>query len=215
MDGIIADLPHLCELAARYDAAVIVDDSHAVGVMGKRGAGTPEFHGVENQVDLLTGTFGKALGGAAGGYVAGRKPLIELLRQRARPYLFSNALPPPICAATLAALDLLEVNPDLITKVHDNARYFRQAMSAKGFTLAGADHPIIPVMLGDARLATTMSTKLAEHGVFVTAFSYPVVPRGQARIRTQMSAAHSRKDLDHTIAAFAEVGRELGIIGRE
>ena len=212
MDGIIADLPALCDLAQRFDAAVLVDDSHAVGVMGRRGAGTPEYLGVESKVDLLTGTFGKALGGAAGGYVAGRRPLIELLRQRARPYLFSNALPPPICAATLAALELLEADPGLIARVHDNARYFRGAMEANGFRLAGAGHPIVPVMIGEARLAGRMAARLGELGIFVTAFSFPVVPRGEARIRTQMSAAHSRQDLDRAIDAFATAGRELGVI---
>ncbi|HEX2431485.1 MAG TPA: glycine C-acetyltransferase [Aestuariivirgaceae bacterium] len=211
MDGIIANLPALCELAQRHDAAVLVDDSHAVGVMGRRGAGTHEHHGVEDRIDLLTGTFGKALGGAAGGYVAGRRTLIELLRQRARPYLFSNALPPPICAATLAALELLEAEPSLLERVHDNARYFRAAMEERGFRLVGAGHPIVPVMIGDARLATQMASRLGSLGIFVTAFSFPVVPRGEARIRTQMSAAHSRKDLDRAIEAFTTVGRELGV----
>jgi glycine C-acetyltransferase len=211
MDGIIANLPAVCELAQRHDAAVLVDDSHAVGVMGRRGAGTHEHHGVEDRIDLLTGTFGKALGGAAGGYVAGRRTLIELLRQRARPYLFSNALPPPICAATLAALDLLEAEPSLLERVHDNARYFRAAMEERGFRLVGAGHPIVPVMIGDARLATQMASRLGSLGIFVTAFSFPVVPRGEARIRTQMSAAHSRKDLDRAIEAFTTVGRELGV----
>jgi glycine C-acetyltransferase len=213
MDGIIADLPALCDLAQRFDAAVLVDDSHAVGVMGRRGAGTPEHHGVADRIDLLTGTFGKALGGAAGGYVAGRRALVELLRQRARPYLFSNALPPPICAATLTALDLLAADPGLIARVHDNARHFRAAMAAEGFRLAGAGHPIVPVMIGDARLAVRMAARLGELGIFVTAFSFPVVPRGEARIRTQMSAAHSRADLDRAIAAFATAGRELGVLG--
>jgi glycine C-acetyltransferase len=211
MDGIIANLPMLCELAQRHDAAVLVDDSHAVGVMGRRGAGTHEHHDVRDKVDLLTGTFGKALGGAAGGYVAGRQALIELLRQRARPYLFSNALPPPICAATLAALDLLEAEPGLIERVHDNARYFRAAMAERGFRLVGAGHPIVPVMIGDARLAAQMASRLGSLGIFVTAFSFPVVPRGEARIRTQMSAAHSREDLDRAIDAFTAVGRELGV----
>jgi glycine C-acetyltransferase len=211
MDGIIANLPALCELAQRHDAAVLVDDSHAVGVMGRRGAGTHEHHGVEDRIDLLTGTFGKALGGAAGGYVAGRRTLIELLRQRARPYLFSNALPPPICAATLAALELLEAEPSLLERVHDNARYFRAAMAERGFRLVGAGHPIVPVMIGDARLATQMASRLGSLGIFVTAFSFPVVPRGEARIRTQMSAAHSRKDLDRAIEAFTTVGREVGV----
>ncbi|MET0482239.1 MAG: glycine C-acetyltransferase [Aestuariivirgaceae bacterium] len=211
MDGIIANLPALCELAQRHDAAVLVDDSHAVGVMGRRGGGTHEHHGVADKVDLLTGTFGKALGGAAGGYVAGRRALIELLRQRARPYLFSNALPPPICAATLAALDLLEAEPGLIERVHHNATYFRSAMAERGFRLAGAGHPIVPVMIGDARLATQMASQLGSRGIFVTAFSFPVVPRGEARIRTQMSAAHRREDLDRAIDAFTTVGRDLGV----
>jgi glycine C-acetyltransferase len=189
-----------------------VDDSHAVGVLGATGAGTPEHHGVMARVDLLTGTFGKALGGAAGGYVAGRKPLIDLLRQRARPYLFSNALPPPICAATLAALDLLEGQAALLAQLRANAAFFRERMTAAGFTLAGAGHPIIPVMLGDARLASRIAARMGELGVYVTAFSFPVVPRGQARIRTQMSAAHTQADLARAVEAFAIAGRECGAL---
>ena len=212
MDGIIANLPAVCDLAERHGAAVMVDDSHAVGVLGATGAGTPEHHGVMARIDLLTGTFGKALGGAAGGYVAGRKPLIDLLRQRARPYLFSNALPPPICAATLAALDLVERQPALLARLRGNAAFFRERMTAAGFTLAGAGHPIIPVMLGDARLASRMAARMGELGVYVTAFSFPVVPRGQARIRTQISAAHTEADLDRAVEAFAVAGRECGAL---
>ncbi len=212
MDGIIADLPAVCALAAQHDATVMVDDSHAVGVLGATGAGTAEHHHVMEKIDLLTGTFGKALGGAAGGYVAGRKPFIDLLRQRARPYLFSNALPPPICAATLAALDLLEQEPGLLKRLADNAKFFRERMTAAGFTLAGAGHPIIPVMLGDARLATRMAARLGELGIYVTAFSFPVVPKGQARIRTQMSAAHTQADLARAVEAFTVAGRECGAL---
>jgi glycine C-acetyltransferase len=190
----------------------MVDDSHAVGVLGATGAGTPEYHHVMERIDLLTGTFGKALGGAAGGYVAGRKPFIDLLRQRARPYLFSNALPPPICATTLAALDLLEQEPGLLKRLADNAKFFRKRMTAAGFTLAGAGHPIIPVMLGDARLATKMAARLGELGIYVTAFSFPVVPKGQARIRTQMSAAHTQADLARAVEAFTVAGRECGAL---
>jgi len=213
MDGIIADLPAICELAERYDAAVLVDDSHAVGFMGPTGAGTPEALGVRGRVHLLTGTFGKALGGASGGYVAGPAAAVELLRQKARPYLFSNALAPAICAATLAALDLIAESPELIDRVHDNAASFRQRMAAEGFTLAGAGHPIVPVMLGDARLAGEMARRLGEEGIYVTAFSYPVVPHGQARIRVQLSAAHTQEQIDRAVDAFARVGRELGIVG--
>ncbi len=212
MDGIIANLPAVCDLAERHGASVMVDDSHAVGVLGATGAGTPEHHGVMARIDLLTGTFGKALGGAAGGYVAGRKPLIDLLRQRARPYLFSNALPPPICAATLAALDLVERQPALLAKLAANAAFFRERMTAAGFRLAGEGHPIIPVMLGDARLAARMAARMGELGVYVTAFSFPVVPRGQARIRTQMSAAHSEADLARAVEAFIAAGRDCGAI---
>lgn len=212
MDGIIANLPKICDLAEQYNAAVLVDDSHAVGFMGETGAGTHQYHGVMDRIDLLTGTFGKALGGAAGGYVAGKKPYIDLLRQRARPYLFSNALPPVICGAAIACLDYLKENPGIIQQVHENARYFREKMTAAGFELAGSDHPIIPVLLKDAPLAVSVARRMAELGVYVTAFSFPVVPRGEARIRTQMSSAHTREDLDKAIAAFIQAGQELKVI---
>jgi glycine C-acetyltransferase len=212
MDGIIADLPAICALAERYDATVMVDDSHAVGFMGPRGAGTPDHHGVEGRVQLLSGTFGKALGGASGGYIAGPAPIVALLRQRARPYLFSNALAPSICAATLAALDLLQSGGELRETLRQNAKHFRQGIMQAGFDLVPGDHPIIPVMTGDAVLATKLAAGLMAEGLYVTAFSYPVVPKGKARIRTQMSAAHTRQQLDHAISAFTKVGRDIGLI---
>jgi len=212
MDGIIADLPAICDLAERHDALVMVDDCHATGFLGPNGAGTPDHYGLANRVDILTGTYGKALGGAMGGYVAGPAPLVALLRNRARPYLFSNALAPSLAGAAMAALDLIAEGAELRERLAANARHFRAAMTEAGFTLAGADHPIIPVMLGDAVLAQRFASAMMERGVFVTAFAYPVVPRGQARIRTQMSAAHTRAELDRAIAAFTETGRALGVI---
>ncbi|MEO0622350.1 MAG: glycine C-acetyltransferase [Pseudomonadota bacterium] len=212
MDGIIANLPAICDLAERYDALVAVDDCHATGFLGPNGGGTPDHFGVRDRVHLLTGTFGKALGGAMGGYVAGPAPLIALLRNRARPYLFSNALAPAITAAATECLEMLADGADLRARLADNAQHFRSEMTKAGFTLAGADHPIIPVMLYDAPLAVRFAAEMMERGVFVTAFSFPVVPRGQARIRTQMSAAHSREDLDRAIAAFVETGRALEVI---
>lgn len=212
MDGIIANLKGICDLAEKYNAMVMVDDSHAVGFMGEHGRGTHEYCGVMNRVDIITGTLGKALGGASGGYTSGRKEIIEWLRQRSRPYLFSNSLAPMIVAASIKILDLLEANAHLIQKVHDNSQYFRKSMESLGFTLAGKDHPIIPVMLGDAQLATTMANRLLDEGIYVIGFSYPVVPKDQARIRTQMSAAHEKPHLDKAIAAFAKIGKELGII---
>lgn len=212
MDGVIADLPAICDLAERHDATVVVDDSHAVGLTGPGGRGTPALHGVADRVQILTGTLGKALGGASGGYVAGPAPVVEMLRQRARPYLFSNTLAPVIAAASLTALDLVEAGEDLRARLNGNAERFRAEMGAAGFTLAGAGHPIIPVMLGDAHVAGEFAARMMEEGVYVTAFSFPVVPRGQARIRTQMSAAHSAGDLSRAIAAFVETGRELGVI---
>ena len=213
MDGIIADLPGICAIAEKYDALVMVDDSHAVGFIGERGAGTPEHCGVEGRVHLLTGTFGKALGGASGGYIAGPKILIDLLRQRARPYLFSNALAPSIAAATIEALDLLAESGDLRRALRRNAEYFRAGLLKAGFTLVPGEHPIIPVMIGDAELAGRLAADLQTRGIYVTAFSYPVVPHGKARIRTQMNAAHSLADLDRAIAAFAEAGKALGVAG--
>jgi glycine C-acetyltransferase len=212
MDGVIADLPSICELADRYDALVMVDDSHAVGFVGEKGGGTPELTGTRDRVDILTGTLGKALGGASGGYTSGRKEIIAWLRQRSRPYLFSNSLAPVIAATSLAALDLLAGSDELRRRLADNAARFRRGMTEAGFRLAGADHPIIPVMVGDARLATEMASALLDEGIYVIGFSYPVVPRGQARIRTQMSAAHEPEDIDRAVEAFTKVGRELGVI---
>lgn len=212
MDGIIADLPGICDLAERYGAMVMVDDSHAVGFLGENGRGSPEYCGVEDRIDILTGTLGKALGGASGGYTAAKAPVVEWLRQRSRPYLFSNTLAPVIAGGSLKAFDLIEQGSGLRRQLLDNAARFRRQMEALGYTLAGADHPIIPIMLGDATLAHEMANRMLDHGVYVTAFSYPVVPDGKARIRTQMSAAHRPADIDRAVEIFAEVGRELGII---
>ena len=212
MDGIIADLPAICDLADTHDALVMVDDSHAVGFMGERGAGTPDFCAVEGRVDILSGTFGKALGGASGGYIAGPASVVDLLRQRARPYLFSNALAPSIVSATRIALELVGQEASRREALVRNAAQFRKGMSAAGFELAGADHPIIPVMLGDARVAQEMAARLHQLGIFVSAFSFPVVPRGKARIRTQMSAAHTPQQIDYAIESFTRIGREMGIL---
>lgn len=212
MDGVIADLSRICELAKRYDALVMVDDSHAVGVLGASGRGTHEFHGVMERVDILTGTLGKALGGSGGGYTAGRRELVEWLRQRSRPYLFSNALSPAVVYASLQVLEMLETGNALRARLLENSSYFRERMQAAGFRLAGADHPIIPVLIGDAVLSARMAERMLEEGIYVVGFSYPVVPLGQARIRTQMSAAHSRSQLDAAVDAFTRVGRELGVI---
>ena len=212
MDGHIADLPAICDLAEAHDAMVMVDDSHAVGFVGEHGRGTPEHHGVMDRVDILTGTLGKALGGASGGYVSSRQEVIDLLRQRSRPYLFSNSVSPAVVAASLRVLDMLADGDHLRTRLRANAAHFRAGMAALGFELIPGEHPIIPVMLGDARLAVELAAGLLEEGVYVTAFSFPVVPRGQARIRTQMSAAHTTEDLDAAMAAFARVGRTLGVI---
>jgi len=214
MDGIIANVAGICDLADRYGALVMVDDSHAVGFVGANGRGTPEHCGVLDRVDIITGTLGKALGGASGGYVAAHKEIIELLRQRSRPYLFSNTLAPSIAAASLKVLDLLasDEGAALRKRVHDNGVRFRSAMSALGFTLVPGDHPIIPVMLGDAQLASNMADALLDEGVYVIGFSYPVVPKGRARIRTQMSAAHTPEQVDRAVDAVARVGRKLGVI---
>jgi glycine C-acetyltransferase len=212
MDGYIANLGAICDLAERYDALVMVDDSHATGFVGATGRGTPEHCGVAARIDIYTGTFGKALGGGCGGYVAGRKELIEWLRQRSRPYLFSNSIPPLVAAVTLRVLDLLDDSPELRTRLFDNARYFRAGLSRAGFDLKPGEHPIIPVMLGDAALAGRMADRLLEHGVYVIGFSFPVVPQGQARIRTQMSAALTQAQLDLALEAFTSVGRELGVV---
>lgn len=210
MDGYLAKLPEITELARKYDALVMVDDCHATGFMGPKGAGTPAHHGVD--VDILTGTLGKALGGAIGGYIAGPQPVIDLLRQRARPYLFSNSLPPSVVAAGLKALELVENGDALRQQLFDNATYWRAGLAELGFDLLEGEHPIVPVMLGDAKLSQQMAARLYKLGVYVAGFFFPVVPKGQARIRTQMNAALTREELDTALAAFATAGRELGII---
>ncbi|RFZ89639.1 glycine C-acetyltransferase [Shinella sp. WSJ-2] len=212
MDGIIANLGGVCDLAEKYGAMVMVDDSHAVGFVGKHGRGSAEHCGVEGRVDIITGTLGKALGGASGGYTSGRREVVEWLRQRSRPYLFSNTLAPVIAAASLKVFDLIDNGDALRRRLYANADLFRSEMTKLGFTLAGEGHPIIPVMLGDAALAQEMASRMLARGVYVIGFSFPVVPRGQARIRTQMSAAHSEADVRKAIQVFAEVGRELGVI---
>ncbi|MFT8210439.1 MAG: glycine C-acetyltransferase [Symbiopectobacterium sp.] len=212
MDGVIANLKGICDLAERYGALVMVDDSHAVGFIGKQGRGSHEYCDVMGRVDILTGTLGKALGGASGGYVAARKPVIDWLRQRSRPYLFSNSLAPSIVAASIAVLDLLAQGDALCQRLWENAALFRQRMTAAGFTLVGADHAIIPVMLGDARLAQDFALAMQREGVYVTGFFYPVVPQGQARIRTQMSAEHTTEQIEHAVAAFIRVGKRLGVV---
>jgi glycine C-acetyltransferase len=213
MDGYIAKLPEIVALKEKHGAMLMIDDSHAVGFTGKDGRGTHEHHGVMGRVDLMTGTLGKALGGASGGYVSGSKAMVEMLRQKARPYLFSNTLMPAIAAASLKALELLGQGAELRERLRANAKHFRAEMTKLGFELLPGEHPIIPVMLHDAPLAQAFATKLLDEGVYVIGFFFPVVPKGQARIRTQMSAAHSITDLDAAIAAFAKVGRELGVIG--
>ena len=210
MDGVIANLPGICDLAERHDALVMVDDSHAVGFIGQSGRGTPEYHRVAPRVDILTGTLGKALGGASGGYTSGRREIIELLRQRSRPYLFSNTVAPMIVATTLQALELVTRSDDLRQQLLENTRFFRKAMTAAGFTLAPGEHPIVPVMIGDAALAGRAADALLERGIYVIAFSYPVVPQGKARIRVQLSAVHHLKDLERAVDAFVEVKRLLG-----
>ena len=212
MDGVIARLGDICDLADRYDALVMVDDSHATGFIGANGRGTHELRGVMDRIDILTGTLGKALGGASGGYTSGRKEIIAWLRQRSRPYLFSNSIPPFIAAATLRVLDLLEADNELRVRLSENAGYFRGQMQAAGFNLVPGEHPIIPVMLGDAKLASQFAQQLMDHGVYVIGFSFPVVPHGKARIRTQMSAVHTREHLEKAVAAFKQVGTELGVI---
>ncbi|WP_299002487.1 glycine C-acetyltransferase [uncultured Shewanella sp.] len=212
MDGVIANLQGICDLADKYGALVMVDDSHAVGFVGANGRGTHEFCQVMDRVDIITGTLGKALGGASGGFTSGKKEVIEWLRQRSRPYLFSNSLAPAIVNASLEVLDMLKNGHELRKAVWENSRYFREKMSAAGFTLAGADHAIIPVMIGDAKLASDFAQRLLAEHIYVIGFSFPVVPKNQARIRTQMSAAHTREQLDHAIEAFTRIGREMGII---
>jgi glycine C-acetyltransferase len=212
MDGTIANLPAICDLADRHGALVMVDDSHATGFMGAGGRGTHEHCSVMGRIDILTGTLGKALGGGSGGYIAARRSVVDWLRQRSRPYLFSNSLPPVIAATTLRVIDLVEHDAGLRARVHDNARHFRAGLTAAGFTLKPGEHPIIPVMIGDAALAATMAERLLDAGIYVIGFSYPVVPMGQARIRTQMSSALDREDLDRALAAFTRVGHDLGLL---
>lgn len=212
MDGTIANLKAICDLADKYNALVMVDDCHAVGFMGEHGRGTIEHCGVMGRVDIITGTLGKALGGGSGGYTSGRKEIIQMLRQRSRPYLFSNTLAPSITAASLTVLDMLKNGKELRSRLQENSRYFREKMTALGFTLVPGEHPIIPVMLHDAALAQTFAKKMLDKGIYVVGFFFPVVPKGKARIRTQMSAAHTKQDLDKAIQAFAEVGKELHVI---
>jgi glycine C-acetyltransferase len=212
MDGSIARLKEICDLADRYGALVMVDDSHATGFIGAGGRGSHELRGVIGRIDVLTGTLGKALGGASGGYVAARKEIVGWLRQRSRPYLFSNSIAPPVAAATIRVLDLLQSSGDLRERLHANARYFREGMQSLGFELLPGEHPIVPVMLGDAPLAVSLAERVQAQGIYVVAFAFPVVPHGKARIRTQMSAAHSREQLDRVIRAFAHAGRDLDII---
>lgn len=211
MDGYIANLKGICDLADEYDALVMVDDSHAVGFMGDTGRGTPEFCGVQGRVDILTGTFGKALGGASGGYTAASKEIVALLRQRSRPYLFSNTVAPAICAATLKTIELLTSSTELRDRVHENTRYFRDKLSAVGFDVLPGHHPIVAVMLYDAKVAGEFAARMLEKGVYVVGFSYPVVPQGKARIRTQVSAAHTKEDLDFAVDCFHAVKEEMGI----
>ena len=212
MDGTIANLGSICDLAATHDALTMIDDCHATGFLGATGRGTHEYRDVMDRVDIITGTLGKALGGASGGFTSGRKEIVGWLRQRSRPYLFSNSVAPMIAAASIAVLDLLDRDRSLAEQLHANAAYFRDKMTERGFDLIPGEHPIIPVMLGDAKLATTMADRLLERGVYVIGFSYPVVPKGQARIRTQMSAGLTRDNLDTAIEAFTDIGRELGVI---
>ncbi|MFT6407104.1 MAG: glycine C-acetyltransferase [Arenicella sp.] len=212
MDGVIANLKGICDLADKYGAMVMVDDSHAVGFVGDKGRGSHEHCQVMGRVDIITGTLGKAMGGASGGFTSGKREVIEWLRQRSRPYLFSNSLAPAIVSASIRVLDLLQSGDHLRNSLRRNSAHFRKRMSAAGFTLSGADHAIIPVMLGDAKLAAEMSTRMLKEGVYVVGFSFPVVPKGQARIRTQMSAAHSLKQVDFTVDAFIKVGKEIGVI---
>ena len=212
MDGHIAKLPEICDLAERHDALVMVDDSHANGFFGPTGRGTPEFHGVQHRIDILTSTFGKALGGASGGFTTGRKEIIDLLRQRSRPYLFSNTLAPAIVGATIACIDRLSRTTELRDRLERNTARFRAAMTEAGFAIKPGVHPIVPIMLGDARLAVEMANQLLDEGVYVIGFSYPVVPRDQARIRVQISAAHTEAELDRAVEAFVRVGRRLGVL---
>ena len=213
MDGVIANLKGICDLADKYKAMVMVDDCHATGFVGENGKGSHEYCDVMGRVDIITGTLGKALGGASGGFTSGKKEVVEWLRQRSRPYLFSNSVAPPIVAASLKVFEMMQQGSGMRNKLRENAKHFRSRMEKAGFTLSGKDHPIIPVMLGDAKLASAMADKLLEKNIYVVGFSFPVVPKGQARIRTQMSAAHSTEQIDQAVDAFIEVGTELGVIG--
>ena len=212
MDGVVANLPAICDLAEKYGALVMVDDSHAVGFMGANGRGTHEHHNVMDRIDIITGTLGKAMGGASGGYTSGKKEVIDWLRQRSRPYLFSNSVAPAIVAASNRVIDLLAESGDLRDNLWINAAHFRTRMTDAGFTMAGADHAIIPIMLGDAKVAAEFAERALVKGIYVVGFSFPVVPNGKARIRTQMSAAHTREQLDKAIDVFIEVGKEMAII---
>jgi glycine C-acetyltransferase len=209
MDGYIANLPAICELADKYNAMVMVDDSHSVGFMGARGRGTHEYHDVMDRIDIITGTLGKALGGASGGYTSGRREIVELLRQRSRPYLFSNSVAPPIVGASIKAIDMLSESTALRDKLQANTQLFREGMTSAGFDILAGEHPIVPIMLGDAALATRFADAMLVEGIYVIGFSYPVVPNGAARIRTQISASHSTEDLEYAIAAFSKVKASL------
>ena len=212
MDGSIANLPAICELAKKYDALVMVDDSHSIGVLGKNGRGTPSHWGVEDKIDIYTGTLGKALGGASGGYTSGKAEVISYLRQRSRPYLFSNSIVPMVAASSIEAIKILETSSGMLDTLKSNSTYFRTQMSKAGFTLLGADHAIVPVLIKDAKLASKMADKLLELGIYVIAFSFPVVPKEQARIRVQLSAAHTKEQLEHAVSSFKTIGIELGLI---
>ena len=212
MDGIVANLKAICDLADKYDALVMVDDSHATGFIGKTGRGTPEYHGVREKVDIITSTFGKAMGGASGGFTSGRKEIIETLRQRSRPYLFSNTLAPGVAAAVLKAIEMISSSTELRDRLEQNTRYFRSRLQDAGYTITPGDHPIVPIMLGDAKVASRMADRLLEEGIYVTGFSYPVVPKGKARIRVQVSAGLTREDLDRAVGAFTKIGREMGVL---
>jgi glycine C-acetyltransferase len=212
MDGYVTQLDKICDLADQYDALVMIDDCHATGVIGRTGRGTPEYRGVLGRVDIITGTFGKALGGASGGFTSGRQEIVEMLRQRSRPYLFSNTLAPAIAGGSLKALELLSRSTELLDRLHENTKYFRQRIARTGLTVLPGDHPITPIMLGDAVLAQEMAQRLLQKGIYVIAFSYPVVPKDQARIRTQVSAVHTREDLDLAVEKFGEVATELGLV---
>ncbi|KEY91272.1 2-amino-3-ketobutyrate coenzyme A ligase [Candidatus Photodesmus blepharus] len=212
MDGVVANLPAICNLAEKYDALVMVDDSHAVGFMGKKGSGTPEYHNVVDRIDIVTGTLGKAMGGASGGYVSGKKEVIDWLRQHSRPYLFSNSLAPAILSASICALDLLKESNRLRDRLWKNTSHFRTRMKKVGFTLGGLDHAIVPIMLGDAKLATEFANRALNQGIYVVSFSFPVVPKGEARVRVQMSAAHNLQQLDRAVDAFIQVGKNMGIV---